>query len=314
MGILINKFIAISLNMDSLRNAVGNKPLRHDPFYFEVLDRILSITDKYKIPITFYVIGKDLAYPEVSEKIKALHFLGHEIANHTWSHPNDFGNLDEDQQVTEIELCSEIIKKITGSYPRGFLAPAWSTSPRVNGLLWNRGFTYDSSHFPTPFVILLQVKLVLNFCIKLIKLRKIPRTYSIVSVIRRSDLLINLRFRLNPYICSSFNNVELPVPISRGGIPYWFTLEFFSEFLSNHAYNSIMKRRCTYILIHPADFAHSWEVIQSSEGFIHSLERSDVAKDQFLLLFEKRIQTAINCGFVFKTMGQIADEVRRLSQ
>jgi hypothetical protein len=307
-----NKFIAISLNMDSLRNAVGNRPLKHDPFYFEVLDRILAITDKYKIPITFYVIGKDLAYPEVAKKIKSLHQKGHEIANHTWSHPNNFGNLAEDKQIREIELCSEIIRKTTGSKPDGFLAPAWSTNSKVNQLLWERGFLYDSSHFPTPFILLLQVKLVLNFLTQLIKKRNIPETYSITEVVRRSDLLINFRFRLNPFICDSDgNNVEFPVPISKLGIPYWFTLEFFSKFISNHAFQSIMKKRYTYILVHPADFAHPHEITQNSEGFFHSLERSDVAKEKFLSIFEERIQSALISGFTFRTMAQIAYYLRK---
>jgi hypothetical protein len=72
-----------------------------------------------------------------------------------------------------------------------------------------------------------------------------------------------------------------------------------------------MKRRLTYILIHPADFAHPHEITQSSEGFVHSLERSDVAKENFLSLFEERIQSAINSGFTFRTMAQIAYCLRK---
>jgi hypothetical protein len=106
------------------------------------------------------------------------------------------------------------------------------------------------------------------------------------------------------------NLVELPLPLSAFGIPYWFTLEFFSKKLSNLIYKSTLKRTHTYILIHPADFAKPSEIEFYSEGLNHSLERSRVEKDVFIRIFTKRIDEAMAAGFEFATMAEIAEIVR----
>ena len=38
----MKKYVALSVNMDSLRQAVGYKNIEHDYFYFEALDKILG--------------------------------------------------------------------------------------------------------------------------------------------------------------------------------------------------------------------------------------------------------------------------------
>ena len=308
---MTSKKMAISLNMDSLRHAVGNFPLQHDPFYFEALDRVLQIAGDRQIKLTIFVIGKDLVYPEIAQRVSELHDQGHEIANHTWSHPQDFGTLDDKVQLEEIRLCSLEIERATGVAPKGFLAPAWSANGKLNERLAFLGFSHDSSHFPSLFVLLLQIKLSLNFLIKFFQQRSLPNTYSFRSVFLRSDLLINLRMRSKPYrVKKDPSFVEIPLPLSAYGIPYWFTLEFFSKRLSNLVYNSILKRTYTYILIHPADFAKPSEIEIHSEGLIHSLERSRVEKDEFIRIFTKRLDQAIAAGYEFTTMSDIADSVR----
>lgn len=308
---MTSKKMAISLNMDSLRHAVGNFPLQHDPFYFEALDRILQIADDRQIKLTIFVIGKDLEYPEIEQRVLELHGKGHEIANHTWSHFQDFGSLSDEVQFEEIRLCSLEIQRVTGVAPKGFLAPAWSANRKLNERLASMGFSHDSSHFPSLFVFLLQIKLSLNFLMKFLLKRSLPNTYSFRSVFLRSDFLINLRMRSKPHrVKKAPNLVELPLPLSAFGIPYWFTLEFFSKRLSNLLFNSILKRTHNYILIHPADFAKPSEIEIYSQGIVHSLERSMVEKEEFIKIFIKRIDQALAAGYEFMTMADIADSVR----
>lgn len=81
---------------------------------------ILDILKKHNVKATFFVVGenieknRDLLIREISED--------HEIANHTYTHPNLRG-CSELQTVSEILVTQEIIKNITGKNPVYFRPP-----------------------------------------------------------------------------------------------------------------------------------------------------------------------------------------------
>ena len=305
--------MAISLNMDSLRHAVGNFPLHHDPFYFEAIDDVIRIAALYGAPITFYVIGRDLEYSEIRQRIKTFFENGHEIANHTYSHFQNFGAISQDEQREEILKCQTAIAETIGEPATGFLAPAWSSNRNLCKILAQEGFQHDSSHFSSLFVFALQFKLVLNFLAKFLMERKVPKTYSILHALHRKDFLINLRFKYKPHIqrfaLQSDAIVELPLPQSRFGIPYWFTLEFFSPRFAQLVWNGILKKDLAYLLIHPADFATKDLVDAFRENQMHSLERIEQNKAMYLATFESRLREAKEAGFQFVTMSQLASQV-----
>ncbi len=75
------------------------------------IDSILATLDKYKIKITFFMVGDWVdKYPEAVKKISDA---GHEIANHSDNHKH-VNNLSYEDNVKEIINCSDKIKKITG--------------------------------------------------------------------------------------------------------------------------------------------------------------------------------------------------------
>ncbi len=77
----------------------------------EDIDSILATLDKYKIKITFFMVGDWVdKYPEAVKKISDA---GHEIANHSDNHKH-VNNLSYEDNVKEIINCSDKIKKITG--------------------------------------------------------------------------------------------------------------------------------------------------------------------------------------------------------
>lgn len=75
------------------------------------IDRILKVLEKYQIKITFFIVG-DWAnkYPEAVKKISEN---GHEIGNHSNTHPH-VNKLSLEKNVEEIEKASEKLKQITG--------------------------------------------------------------------------------------------------------------------------------------------------------------------------------------------------------
>ena len=81
---------------------------------------LISILGKYNIKATFFVVGSWVdKYPE---SVKQLSDAGHEIHNHSNSHPH-MPQLSVSQMTDELNACNEKISAITGKKPILFRAP-----------------------------------------------------------------------------------------------------------------------------------------------------------------------------------------------
>ena len=81
---------------------------------------LIDILGKYDIRATFFcVAGWVEKYPE---SVKALSDSGHEIMNHSTTHPH-MSRLSRDQIREEIETCNDKIEAVTGKRPTLFRAP-----------------------------------------------------------------------------------------------------------------------------------------------------------------------------------------------
>ncbi len=86
----------------------------------EDTDQLIEIMDKYKIKTTFFVVGSWVdKYPE---SVKQLSDAGHEIMNHSNSHPH-MTQISVEKMKEEVNKCDEKIKAITGVKPAFFRAP-----------------------------------------------------------------------------------------------------------------------------------------------------------------------------------------------
>lgn len=84
------------------------------------IDQILKILDNNKIKITFFMVGDWIdKFPDAVNKIKDT---GHEIANHSNTHPH-VNNLSYEQNISEIKEANEKIKKFTGKENKIYRAP-----------------------------------------------------------------------------------------------------------------------------------------------------------------------------------------------
>ena len=88
-------------------------------------DEILDVLDKYNVKGTFFVVGKHANW--YSEPLKRAAKEGHEIGNHTFSHP-DISTLSTEQIKTEIKECEDTLVKLTGKKPTLFRPPYGSYS------------------------------------------------------------------------------------------------------------------------------------------------------------------------------------------
>lgn len=119
-----------------------------ESFYETSWDRALQFFEKHNVKATFFVVGDELENSAVIKKIVLkAHNAGHEIENHTYSHPFGLATLSDDEIVNEIIKCNEIIKQVTGRPPIGFRSPGYSINSKIINLLEGNGFKYDSSGF-----------------------------------------------------------------------------------------------------------------------------------------------------------------------
>ena len=85
----------------------------------------LNQTAALPIRVTFFVVGVNLEkaqsqYPEVLQQMKAG---GHDIQNHSYSHPSNFHQLSTAEAVDEVRKNHDLITEIFGRAPQYFRPP-----------------------------------------------------------------------------------------------------------------------------------------------------------------------------------------------
>ena len=81
---------------------------------------LIDILGRYQIRATFFVVGEWV--DRCAESVKALHDAGHEVMNHSDTHPY-MTKLAPAKQAAELNACSDRIEAITGVRPTLFRAP-----------------------------------------------------------------------------------------------------------------------------------------------------------------------------------------------
>ncbi len=106
--------------------------------HYKYTEEILDILKKYGVKATFFMIGANAEkHPHLARRVFSE---GHEIGNHTYSHPHLKG-LSENDIQKEIEASSAVIEKITGSRPTLFRPPEGFCGKEVTAAAENMGYT-----------------------------------------------------------------------------------------------------------------------------------------------------------------------------
>lgn len=88
------------------------------------LEKILEVLDKYSLKGTFFLTGKWAeSNPEYTRDINNA---GHEIFNHTYSHP-DLATVTDEKIIDELETGNEKISEITGETTKPFFRPPYGS-------------------------------------------------------------------------------------------------------------------------------------------------------------------------------------------
>lgn len=145
---------SISVDMDSfevLLKFYGHRltSRKGKDFYETVVPRFLEIFERFHVKATFFVIGTDLQSKHNQRFLCKIVEAGHEVANHTYSHPFGLHTMSREERVQEIKKNEELIENITGTRPVGFRAPGYAIDNLTLEILEDRGYLYDTSVFPT---------------------------------------------------------------------------------------------------------------------------------------------------------------------
>lgn len=82
--------------------------------------KLLDILKNRNVSATFYVIGSQVtAHPDIARRIVAE---GHEIANHSWTHPSFF-KLSTEAVRRELKRTENIIQEVTGVKATSYRPP-----------------------------------------------------------------------------------------------------------------------------------------------------------------------------------------------
>lgn len=97
--------------------------------------RLLNMLKKRNISATFYVIGALVRrYPDI---VRRMVDEGHEIGNHTWSHPNLAG-LGDARVFEEIDRTQDAVDKVVKAAPPTMRPPYGALTSRQRQMLHNR--------------------------------------------------------------------------------------------------------------------------------------------------------------------------------
>jgi len=89
--------------------------------------KLLDLLAAHHIKATFFVIGENVAeHPEIVARAARE---GHEIGNHSWSHPN-LGKMSQESVRSQVQRTDDAIKSATGKPPALLRPPYGSITER----------------------------------------------------------------------------------------------------------------------------------------------------------------------------------------
>jgi len=97
---------------------------------------------------TFFVIGSLVEHR--AAVVERLASAGHEIGNHTWSHPWLARDCDDATIRDELERTNRRLAEVLGVAPRRFRAPHYDVDDRVEAIAAEVGLTHTRGDVTPP--------------------------------------------------------------------------------------------------------------------------------------------------------------------
>ena len=314
----MKKSASLNINFDSMAECLKLSGISvkstdiKDPAFFEIADKFFMVADEIGAKLTIFVIAQDLLNTNNFRQVRKWAESGHEIGNHTFSHPQNLAELGSEEIRQEIKDAHNIIGDCTGYAPKGFISPAWSYSPVQAEILTELNYSYDTSLFPSFIMPIVQLKLRLQSKVE-------QQTIPII----RKDLYGSLFGSRQPYFVSPHhpwqNNshsgdlLMLPLPMTKFRIPIWHSMSFiFSNKHYEQALNSAIDlSESFYYLMHPADLVDPSQDCNHLNPGLKNIERFNISISDKLDKLRNSLKIiSQKCTFI--TMSELANQQRKL--
>src|SRR6476661_1846967 len=127
-------FCAFGVDLDAVAGWLGSYGGKDSPddisrglFAGEVgTPRLLELFRRHDLRTTWFVPGHSVeTFPEQTRAIVAA---GHELGVHGYSHENPIA-MTREQETEVLDKSIELIEKVSGRRPTGYVAPWWEFSP-----------------------------------------------------------------------------------------------------------------------------------------------------------------------------------------
>lgn len=104
--------------------------------------RVLDLLDSWGVHASFFCIGaRAAAYPSI---VREIHRRGHDVQNHSETHPRNFACLSPSGLIREIGTAQARLADIVGVAPRFFRPPMGFRSPFLDPVLAHFGVRHVS--------------------------------------------------------------------------------------------------------------------------------------------------------------------------
>ena len=106
------------------------------------MPRLVNLFKRFGIKTTWFIPGHSIeTFPEQTAMVVEA---GHEIGIHGYTHENPI-SMTREQEEAVLDKCIDLVTKVSGKRPTGYVAPWWEFSTVTNELLLKRGIKYDHS-------------------------------------------------------------------------------------------------------------------------------------------------------------------------
>ena len=224
---------------------VGSVPHAYPrSFYRHAASRFLDLFDRCGVRATFFMVGRDARDPERGRVARQMVERGHEVANHSYSHPYNFRSLSRQRKLEEIENAESAIADATGVRPVGFRTPSCDVDCETLTLLAEREYLYDSSVFPTPVIWAFMAYGMMFVQSETYQLGHVAAAFAPTRPYVPSSKRIYRERR--PDDAGPATVLEIPISVTRGSrIPFYSTLlrklgPVFFSWLVRHRGNDVV--------------------------------------------------------------------------
>jgi len=142
----------ISIDFESIYYYSETLGLGHpdrDEDYDRIVDRFLELFAELGVHATFFMVGEDIRQQKLSTAtLRRMAESGHELANHTMTHPFNLSHLSRARKEEEIVVNGRQIEDAIGQRVVGFRAPCLDVDEVVVEILERHGYWYESSVLP----------------------------------------------------------------------------------------------------------------------------------------------------------------------